>query len=477
MIAAGGKKATENGKIAALGTGLPLVVFAFDPGYIGYGDRVFETTERDGSVTARTVNGKIKIVFDPSVSCDPDRVAAGYGAICTSLVYLFEKEVRSVLSREKYDRKVAAEVLKVVAAAIKAETVSSPSEAVIRGIAALTGIFAGERFMGGESVARVAELLKKRKSREENAAFLCRETLCVYRLVMRLITPAVRVPDVNARLDFMAKRFGISPVVLTKNLGRYVPAGELARKIYCVREFAPDLDVKAAAYLGILDFAFKRFKRLYNDRGFSYNGYVRAEEKKLCFALAPDVGSAFTLLDLARETGLTDALIQRKTDERIAQKTKCFLLDLDGTIYDDDDVIDGAIDAVNRMRKRGKVVFLTNNSSLSAEDYLARLTRLGFAPTTDEVVTAGTATIEYVRARYGDSARVFALCTDSFRKEAIKSGLNLVDSDPDVAIVCYDTDVTFKKFEKTCDFVFAGVPYVASHPDVACPKKGGMKPT
>lgn len=118
----------------------------------------------------------------------------------------------------------------------------------------------------------------------------------------------------------MAKRFGISPVVLTKNLGRYVPAGELARKIYCVREFAPDLDVKAAAYLGILDFAFKRFKRLYKDRGFSYNGYVRAEEKKLCFALAPDVGSAFTLLDLARETGLTDALIQRKTDERIAQK-------------------------------------------------------------------------------------------------------------------------------------------------------------
>lgn len=160
----------------------------------------------------------------------------------------------------------------------------------------------------------------------------------------------------------------------------------------------------------------------------------------------------------------------------LLKKTKCFLLDLDGTIYDDDDVIDGAIDAVNRMRERGKVVFLTNNSSLSVEDYLARLTRLGFAPTPDEVVTAGTATIEYVRARYGDSARVFALCTDSFRKEAIKSGLNLVDSDPDVAIVCYDTDATFKKFEKTCDFVFDGVPYVASHPDVACPKEGGMKP-
>ena len=320
VIAAGGKRATENGKIVATEAGLPLVIFAFDAGYIGYGDRVFGTTEKDGGVTIRTVESRIKVVFDSSVSCDPDRVAAGYGAICTSLVYLFEKEVRSVLSREKYDRKVAAEVLKVVADTIKAETTSSPSEAVIRGIAALTGIFEGERFLGGESVARVAELLKKRKSREENAAFLCRETLCVYRLVMRLVTPAVRVPDVNARLDFMAMRFGISPVVLTKNLGGYAPASELARKVYCVREYAPDLDVKAAAYLRILDFAFKRFKRLYKDRGFSYNGYVRAEEKKLCFALASDVGSAFTLLDLARETGLTDAFIQRKTDERITQK-------------------------------------------------------------------------------------------------------------------------------------------------------------
>ena len=35
VIAAGGKKATENGKIAALGTGFPRVVFSFDPGYIG----------------------------------------------------------------------------------------------------------------------------------------------------------------------------------------------------------------------------------------------------------------------------------------------------------------------------------------------------------------------------------------------------------------------------------------------------------
>ena len=310
VIAAGGETAVRNGKIAAIKTGLPLVIFAFDLGFAGYGDRVLEIIERDGSVVKRTVGRDVKVVFDTAVSCDPDRVAAGYGAICTSLVYLFEKEVGSVLFSTKYDRRKAATALKAVADAIKAEITSDPSEAVARGLASLTEAFGGERFVGGESVAKVAELLKKRKSREENAALLCRETLCVYRLVLRLVAPSVSVPDVNARLDIMARRFGISPAVLTSNIRGYMPAGELARVLYCVREYAPELDLKAVAYLKILDFSFKRFKRLYKDRGFSYNDYMSADEKKLCFALAPDVGSPFTLLDVARETGLTDALLR-----------------------------------------------------------------------------------------------------------------------------------------------------------------------
>lgn len=161
-------------------------------------------------------------------------------------------------------------------------------------------------------------------------------------------------------------------------------------------------------------------------------------------------------------------------DEKL-KNAQCFLLDLDGTVYHDDDVIDGAIEAVERMRKRGRVMFLTNNSSLSGADYLAKLTRLGFNPTADEILTAGIAAIEYVKKTY-PNGRVYLLGSDSFRDEAEASGLNLVTEKPDVVLVCYDTEATFAKFERACDFVFDGVPYVASHPDVACPKKGGMKP-
>ena len=321
VVAAGGKDATVLAKKVAAKTGLPLVIFAFDAGFCGYGDRKTETTDKYGETRSFTVKNKMKIVFDPGVSSDPDRVAAGYGAICSALVFLFEKEVRSLLCDEKYDRIAAAKVLRAIAGTIKAETVSSGA-AVVCGLAALTKTFCGERFLGGESVAKVARLIGKTKSSEENAAFFACETMAVYRAVMRCVSPAVVVPDVNARLDYMSKKFGISPVILTKNLGAYRSADEVARKIYCVREFLPELDLKAAAYLKILGFAAKRFKRLYKDRGFSYNGYARAEEKKICFALAPEIGMPFTLLDLARQTGLSDALLQRTKNGQSAQKNQ-----------------------------------------------------------------------------------------------------------------------------------------------------------
>lgn len=53
---------------------------------------------------------------------------------------------------------------------------------------------------------------------------------------------------------------------------------------------------------------------------------------------------------------------------------KCFLLDLDGTVYIDGKLIAGAKQAIERMRKQGRVVFLTNNSSVTKDRYVKSLT-------------------------------------------------------------------------------------------------------
>ena len=82
------------------------------------------------------------------------------------------------------------------------------------------------------------------------------------------------------------------------------------------------------------------------------------------------------------------------------KNVKCFLLDMDGTICLDNDVFDGAVEAVDRMRAQGKVLFLTNNSSKSAIDYVNKLNKMGFNVTEEDVYTSAMATISYLNAEF-----------------------------------------------------------------------------
>ena len=57
---------------------------------------------------------------------------------------------------------------------------------------------------------------------------------------------------------------------------------------------------------------------------------------------------------------------------------RLFLLDLDGTLYLDERLFDGAADFLRAIRSRGGTYrFLTKNSSRGAESYVEKLRRLG----------------------------------------------------------------------------------------------------
>ena len=63
--------------------------------------------------------------------------------------------------------------------------------------------------------------------------------------------------------------------------------------------------------------------------------------------------------------------------ERLKNK-KLFLLDMDGTIYLDEDIFDGTLDFLEHIRKiGGRYLFLTNNSSKGVDKYIEKLDRMG----------------------------------------------------------------------------------------------------
>ena len=62
-------------------------------------------------------------------------------------------------------------------------------------------------------------------------------------------------------------------------------------------------------------------------------------------------------------------------------------LDLDGTIYLGGEMIDGAIEFLERLEKRGiRRYFLTNNSSKSVSQYVEKLRGLGVSASEEEVL-------------------------------------------------------------------------------------------
>jgi HAD superfamily hydrolase (TIGR01457 family) len=157
-------------------------------------------------------------------------------------------------------------------------------------------------------------------------------------------------------------------------------------------------------------------------------------------------------------------------------RIKCFLLDMDGTFNLGDGLIDGSLRFIETLHELGKdFLFLTNNSSKHRRMYAEKITRLGLPISEDKVFTAGEATAIYLQERY-PSAPVYVVGTPALEEEFRQYGFQLEEDHPQLIVLGFDTTLTYQKLWKLCDFVRAGFPYIATHPDFNCPTETGFMP-
>lgn len=153
-----------------------------------------------------------------------------------------------------------------------------------------------------------------------------------------------------------------------------------------------------------------------------------------------------------------------------------FLLDMDGTIYLEDTLIDGAVEFLDECRKVGKkFIFLTNNSSKNRKVYQKKLANMGIHVFIDQVFTSGEATTIYLD-RIQPNAKIFLLGNEFLTEEFKDAGFQLVvdrTEIPDFVVLGFDTTLTYEKVWMACDFIRAGSRFIATHPDINCPLKNG----
>lgn len=164
------------------------------------------------------------------------------------------------------------------------------------------------------------------------------------------------------------------------------------------------------------------------------------------------------------------------TDAEKLSAVRGFLLDMDGTFYLSNRLLEGALRFINILRaQQKKFLFLTNNSSKHRGQYAEKIRRLGLPIPEDLVLTSGEATALHLKKQQ-PGARLFVVGTPFLEEEFRQHGFQLVDQKPDFLVLGFDTTLTYQKLWKLCDFVREGIPYIATHPDFNCPTETGWMP-
>ena len=159
---------------------------------------------------------------------------------------------------------------------------------------------------------------------------------------------------------------------------------------------------------------------------------------------------------------------------------KLFLLDMDGTIYEENNVFNGTHQLLDYVvASGGRYVFITNNSSKSVNDYITKVNGLGIKADKENFFTSTQATVRYLKKRH-EKPYVYCQGTKSLLSELSNEGIKVtsdVEMGIDAVVVGFDTELTSEKLRKTCQILSENeIPFIATNPDLRCPVSFGFIP-
>lgn len=167
-----------------------------------------------------------------------------------------------------------------------------------------------------------------------------------------------------------------------------------------------------------------------------------------------------------------------RQSDAIRQK-KLFLLDMDGTIYLENDLFDGALDFLRTIVDRGgRYVFITNNSSKSVDEYVEKVNRMGIPADRSNFYTSVQATAFFLK-KHHPGALVYVQGTAAMVGELRALGIRVteqVEPKIDVVLTAFDTELTSAKLRNTCEALLQPVAYYGTNPDLVCPVSFGYVP-
>ncbi|MEQ9230193.1 MAG: HAD-IIA family hydrolase [Cyclobacteriaceae bacterium] len=154
------------------------------------------------------------------------------------------------------------------------------------------------------------------------------------------------------------------------------------------------------------------------------------------------------------------------------ERRKGFLIDMDGVIYIENNLIPGAAEFVNKLLTEDiPFTFMTNNSQRSPLDGVRKLAKMGVKVQEKHVYTSAMATAHFMKSQFPHGT-AYVLGEGGLIKSLHENGFTMVQNDPDFVVVGEGINFTLEMVRNAIDFILEGAKLIATNLDATPRKKG-----
>ncbi len=154
------------------------------------------------------------------------------------------------------------------------------------------------------------------------------------------------------------------------------------------------------------------------------------------------------------------------------------IADMDGVLWRGDEPLKG-MDQFFALLHEAQIPFMlaTNNSSKTRTDYVNKLAKMGVTTVTESnIVTSGTATVDFLLREYPIGADVQVLGGAGLHHMLKEAGFPLVERGAEVVVVGLDFALTYEKIKRAVLDIRDGARFIATNPDPTFPSPEGLIP-
>jgi len=155
---------------------------------------------------------------------------------------------------------------------------------------------------------------------------------------------------------------------------------------------------------------------------------------------------------------------------------KNYLIDMDGVLVSGQVPIPGAVEFINRLRKRERpFLVLTNNSLYTPGDLAHRLQTAGLPIQKEQIFTSAMATARFLMAQK-PNATAYVIGETGLTVAIHDAGYILTDINPDYVVLGETFMYNFEQITRAVRLIVRGARFIATNPDVTGPTETGIVP-